>query len=115
MAIALRPFGKHFVASCRMAQEVLTMRCPFQWLKENFDGDAIIDIFNHYVKHSFAAFPESRLPCEAITHFPDMTGGYPFVAPKDAADKVVGFALLRAHHPMPTFALTAETTCFISS
>jgi len=78
------------------------------------DGEQIIDIFNHYVEHSFAAFPESRLPYGAFALFVSMARGYPFVTAKDASGELLGFALLRAHHPMPTFAHTAETTCFIS-
>lgn len=77
------------------------------------DGRQIIDIFNYYVEHSFAAYPERRLPYEAFALFRQMAQGYPFVAVKDDAGGLLGFALLRAYHPMPTFAHTAEITCFI--
>lgn len=77
------------------------------------DGGQIIDIFNHYVEHSFAAFPETTLPPAAFAHFLHMARGYPFVTAKEPSGMVLGFALLRAHHPAPTFAHTAETTCFI--
>ena len=76
------------------------------------DGGQIIDIFNHYVEHSFAAFPDTRLPYAAFARFLAMAQGYPFVTAKDSSGQLLGFALLRAHNPMPSFAHTAEITCF---
>jgi phosphinothricin acetyltransferase len=78
------------------------------------DGRQIIDIFNHYVENSFAAYPESRVPYEFFELFLKMSAGYPFLAAKDGSDNVLGFGLLRPHNPLPAFRRTAEITCFIA-
>ena len=78
------------------------------------DGNAIIDIFNHYVENSFAAYPEDPVPYEFFDLFVNMSAGYPFLAARDGERNVLGFALLRAHCPVPVFSRTAEITCFIA-
>ena len=78
------------------------------------DGNAIIDIFNHYVENSFAAYPEDRVPYEFFDFFLNMSEGYPFLVARDGEGNVLGFALLRPHSPMPVFSRTAEITCFIA-
>ncbi len=78
------------------------------------DGRQIIDIFNHYVENSFAAYPESRVPYEFFGLFMNMAQGYPFLVAKDGEGKVLGFGLLHSHHPVPTFSRTAEITYFIA-
>ena len=77
------------------------------------DRRAIIDIFNHYVENSFAAYPETKLPYEAFDMFLQMSQGYPTAKVKDKNGRVIGFGLLRSHNPMPAFAETAEITYFI--
>ncbi len=77
------------------------------------DGREIIEIFNHYIKHGFAAFPEKQFPVEAFALFTDMVQGLPFIAAKDESNRLLGFALLRPFHKLPTFAHTAEFSCFI--
>ncbi|MCX6677796.1 MAG: GNAT family N-acetyltransferase [Methanothrix sp.] len=78
------------------------------------DGKAIIDIFNHYVQSSFAAYPEDRVPYEFFSLFLNMAEGYPFLVARDGEGNVLGFALLRPHSPMPVFSGAAEITCFIA-
>jgi len=93
------------------------------WIKMAFtiapvskeDGKAIIDIFNHYVENSFAAYPEDPVPYEFFDFFVNMSEGYPFLVARDDEGNVTGFALLRPHSPMPVFSRTAEITCFIAS
>ncbi|MEW5735656.1 MAG: N-acetyltransferase family protein [Thermodesulfobacteriota bacterium] len=77
------------------------------------DGEAVLDIFNHYVENSFAAYPESRLPYQAFEAFLAMCKGYPSGSVTDRSGKVVGFGMLRAFHPAPVFLQTAELTCFL--
>lgn len=77
------------------------------------DGESIMDIFNHYVENSFAAYPERRLPYEGFDMFLQMSKGYPTGSIKDEKGNIVGFGMLRSHHPMPTFLQTAEVTYFI--
>jgi phosphinothricin acetyltransferase len=78
------------------------------------DGKAIIDIFNHYVENSFAAYPESQVPYEFFDLFLDTAKSYPFLVARDDEENVLGFALLRPHESMPAFSRTAEITCFIA-
>lgn len=77
------------------------------------DGKAIIDIFNHYVGTSFAAYPENPVPYEFFGFFLEQTKRYPSVAVRLPDGTVAGFGLLRAHNPMPAFRHTAEITYFI--
>lgn len=77
------------------------------------DREAIIDIFNHYVEHSFAAYPENKLPYQAFDMFLNMSEGYPTGTIRNGNGQVLGFGMLRPHNPMPTFYRTVEITCFI--
>jgi L-amino acid N-acyltransferase YncA len=78
------------------------------------DGRAIIDIFNHYVVNTFAAYPESLVPYEFFGMFLNMAEGYPFLVAKDGSGDVLGFGLLRPHSPMPAFSKTAQITYFLA-
>lgn len=75
-------------------------------------GPEIMEIFNHYIENSFAAYPETPLPAPAFAMFLQMTKGYPAFAIIDGA-RTVGFCFLRAYNPMPAFRATAEITSFI--
>lgn len=75
-------------------------------------GPEIMEIFNHYIANSFAAYPETTLPPQAFAMFLQMTKGYPAFAIIDGT-RVVGFCFLRAYNPMPAFRATAEITSFI--
>ena len=79
------------------------------------DGNAIIDIFNHYVQNSFAAYPEDLVPYPFFSIFLNMAEGYPFLVARDDKGIVLGYALLRAHSPVPVFSRTSEITCFIAA
>jgi L-amino acid N-acyltransferase YncA len=79
----------------------------------NEDREAIMDIFNHYVENSFAAYPENRLPYQAFDMLLQMANGFPTGTIKDQSGKILGFGMLRTHNPMPTFSRTAEVTYFI--
>jgi len=72
-----------------------------------------MDIFNHYVENSFAAYPENKLPYQAFDMFLQMYSGFPTGSIRDQNGKIVGFGMLRTHNPMPTFSQTAEVTYFI--
>lgn len=77
------------------------------------DRDPIIDIFNHYVENSFAAYPDNKLPYQAFDMLLQMSNGYPTGSLRDPDGKIIGFGMLRAHNPMPAFSQTAEVTYFI--
>jgi L-amino acid N-acyltransferase YncA len=73
----------------------------------------VIDLFNHYISHSYAAFPEVPVSDGFFNRFLEMTYGYPAIIAKEALGKVVGFAFLRPYHFAETFRRTAEITYFI--
>jgi phosphinothricin acetyltransferase len=77
------------------------------------DRESFINIFNHYVENTFAAYPESAVPYEFFDVLLQMAHGYPTVAAKDEHGKTMGFGMLRVHNPIPTFSHTAEITYFI--
>ncbi len=90
------------------------MNCEFVPLSE-CDQGPIIDIFNHYIENSFAAYSEEKMPYKFIDHFLQMAQGYPAITvrDRDKGELVVGFGFMRAHHPVKTFRRTAEITYFI--
>jgi phosphinothricin acetyltransferase len=77
------------------------------------DGIAVIDIFNYYIRNTFAAYPEQEVPYEFFGMFLEICKNYPSVVVKDSEKNVAGFGMLRPHNPMPAFRHTAEVTCFI--
>lgn len=77
------------------------------------DREAVMDIFNHYVENSFAAYPEKKLPYEAFDNFLKMCEGYPSAVLKDKAGNTLGFSMLRPHNPMSAFSETSEITLFL--
>src|SRR5512142_900693 len=78
------------------------------------DRQALVDLFNYYVEHGFAAFPEQPLPLAFADRLLELARGYPTIAAKDPAGRLLGFGLLRPHNPLPTFAHTAEITYFLA-
>lgn len=77
------------------------------------DRKAVMDIFNHYIENSFAAYPESSLPYEAYDMFLHISKGYPSGVIRDKKGMAVGFGMLRMHNPLPAFSRTADATYFI--
>jgi phosphinothricin acetyltransferase len=62
-----------------------------------------------------AAFPVESDPIQTICMlFLNMAEGYPFLVARDGEGRVLGFALLRPHNPMPAFSRTADITYFIA-
>ncbi|MDI6853635.1 MAG: GNAT family N-acetyltransferase [Deltaproteobacteria bacterium] len=88
------------------------MEYHFEPLSEAHRGP-VIDLFNHYIAHSHAAFLEAPVDYEFFSRFLEITRGYPTIIVKDELQKVVGFAFLRPHHFAETFRRTAEITYFI--
>lgn len=77
------------------------------------DGEEIIELFNYYIEHSFAAFPEQKVPQEFFSYFFETCRHYPSVVARLPDGTLAGFGLLRAHNPMPAFRHTAEITYFV--
>lgn len=74
---------------------------------------AVIDIFNYFVEHSYAAYMENRVPYDFFNMFMGMSNGYPAMVARNNQGDIVGFALLHAFHPADAFKRTAELTYFI--
>ncbi|OPY18826.1 MAG: Acetyltransferase (GNAT) family protein [Methanomethylovorans sp. PtaU1.Bin073] len=77
------------------------------------DQKAVIDIFNHYIENSFAAYPEQKVPYEFFGMFLEMSKNHSSVTVKDSYGTLLGFGMLRPHNPMPAFSHTVEITYFI--
>jgi L-amino acid N-acyltransferase YncA len=74
---------------------------------------AVIDIYNHFIRHSMAAYPEAPVPYATYDRFLAMTKGFPAFVVKDGSGRVVGFSFLRPYLAISTFKGTAEITYFI--
>lgn len=79
----------------------------------NDDGKQVIDIFNHYIENSFAAFLENKVSYEFFGVLMSTTQGYPRIAIKSGAGELVGFAFLKPYSPNPAFRRTAAISYFI--
>ncbi len=77
------------------------------------DRRDVVDIFNHYVENTFAAYPEEKVPYAFFDPILGVARDYPVVVVRDTDGGVAGFGMLRPHNPMPAFARTAEITCFL--
>ncbi len=74
----------------------------------------VIDIYNHYIDNSFAAYPEQKVPYEFYGMMLEKTMDYPaYAIVNTSIDKVVGFCYLKMYHPFSAFKETAEITYFI--
>jgi phosphinothricin acetyltransferase len=77
------------------------------------DRSAVIDIFNYYVEHLFAAYPEKAVPYEFYETRLKLCQGFPNGVLRRESSEVAGFGMLRPYSPIPTFSRTAEMTYFI--
>lgn len=75
--------------------------------------EPVIDIFNYYIEHSFAAYPEKKMGYDFFDRLLEISRGYPSMVVKTRAGEIVGFAFLRPYLPISTFRQTAEITCFV--
>jgi phosphinothricin acetyltransferase len=74
------------------------------------DRDAVIEVFNHYAKTSYAAYPEMPVNERFFSFLREGTLAF-YVLEKKA--RVVGFGLLRPVLPFPAFMATGMLTYFI--
>jgi L-amino acid N-acyltransferase YncA len=73
----------------------------------------VIDIFNYYVEHGFAAFPETRVNYDFYDRFLDMAKGYPALVVTTETGEVAGFGFLHRYSYASAFKRTAALTYFI--
>ncbi len=76
------------------------------------DRDAITSIFNLYVEHSFAAYPEQPADGTFFDFMKQIIYGDAFYVIENE-DRVVGFGFLKRHHAQPTFDRVAEVGYFL--
>lgn len=88
------------------------LKCTFCPISET-DREEVIDLFNYYIRHSYAAYPEEEVPYAFFDLFRDACRHYPSVVARLPDGTLAGFGLLRAHNPMPAFRHTAEITYFL--
>jgi L-amino acid N-acyltransferase YncA len=74
---------------------------------------AVIDVFNHFVETSFAAYNDKVVGYDFFDVFLNMARGYPAVVAKTETGDVVGFAFLSSFHHAPSFGRTACVSYFI--
>ncbi|MDW5561837.1 MAG: N-acetyltransferase family protein [Methanomassiliicoccus sp.] len=87
------------------------MSVHLESIKEE-DGKQIVDIFNHYIENSYAAYLENKVDGRFIPLLLGASKGYPAYTVHDG-DRVLGFGMLRPFHPFPTFKRTAEVSYFV--
>lgn len=73
----------------------------------------VIDIFNYFIQHSFAAYPEEPVDYSFFDYFRELSRDFPSVVARHVSGGIVGFAFLRPYHMAKTFNRTAEITYFI--
>ena len=88
------------------------MNCTFEKLNPEH-RDAVIEIFNYYVKETTAAFREKAVEKEHFSKILEVTRTYPGYAIRDEANKVIGYCLLKPHLALSTFSEVAELLYFI--
>jgi len=77
------------------------------------DCGGITAIFNHYVEHSFAAYPEQRLDRTFFAFMNKIVYGDAFFVMETAEKAIAGFAFLKKYHAYPAFDRVAEAGYFI--
>jgi L-amino acid N-acyltransferase YncA len=77
------------------------------------DCDSIVRIFNHYVEHSFAAYPEQPLDERLFDFLKTIVYGNAFFVVVSRTDGIIGFGFLKKYHPYPAFNRTAEVGYFL--
>jgi phosphinothricin acetyltransferase len=73
---------------------------------------AVIDIFNHFITESHAAFLGEAVDYPFFDHFVKMAHGYPALVVTAGHGQVVGFGFMRPHHIADSFKRAAEVTYF---
>jgi L-amino acid N-acyltransferase YncA len=73
----------------------------------------VIDIFNHYVQKSYAAYLEQCVPYEFYDLFLKIIVDYPAFVVETREGVLIGFGMVHAYHPFTTFSHTAEASYFI--
>lgn len=87
------------------------LNCTIRHVKEE-DRNAITAIFNHYVEHSFAAYPDQPVDGTFFDFMKKIIYGDAFFV-MESEGKMAGFGFLKRYHAYPAFDRAAETGYFI--
>jgi L-amino acid N-acyltransferase YncA len=77
------------------------------------DAQAVADIFNQFVKNSFAAYPSVPVDASFLSRLKTLAGRLPIYVIESPKGEVVGFVGLRPLHMANSMARSAEATIFI--
>jgi len=77
------------------------------------DTPEITRIFNHYVRKSFAAFPDREVGRPFVRQLLGQAGDYGAYAVEEEGE-VIGFGLIRPLYPFPNLMAAGEVSYFIS-
>jgi phosphinothricin acetyltransferase len=77
------------------------------------DAPQITRIFNHYVRRSFAAFPDREVGGPFILQLLEQAKGYGCYA-IESEGEVIGFGMVRPLYPFPNLMAAGEVSYFIS-
>jgi L-amino acid N-acyltransferase YncA len=76
-------------------------------------GPGLLAVFNHFVEHSFAAYPHRRVGDEFVKRFETYAVDYPVLTVLGEDDRVLGFGAVHAFHPADSFKRTGEVGYFL--
>ncbi len=76
-------------------------------------GRGVLAVFNHFVEHSFAAYPHRQVGDEFVRRFEAYAAEYPVLTVLGDKGQVIGFGLVHAFHPADSFKRTAEIGYFL--
>jgi phosphinothricin acetyltransferase len=76
-------------------------------------GRAVIDILNDFIAKSFAAYREEPVGYDFFDELSEGSRGYPSLVVRHDSRRIVGFALMHAHHAAMALNSQAEITYFI--
>lgn len=80
---------------------------------ERAHGRGVIAVFNHFVEHSFAAYPHRPVGDEFAKRFEAYAVEYPVLIVLSDRGEVLGFGAVHAFHPADSFKRTAEVGYFL--
>ncbi len=76
-------------------------------------GPGLLAVFNHFVEHSFAAYPHRKVGEEFAKRFENYSLDYPVLTVLAEDGRVIGFGAVHAFHPADSFRRTAEIGYFL--
>jgi L-amino acid N-acyltransferase YncA len=76
-------------------------------------GPGLLAVFNHFVEHSFAAYPHRPVGDDFVKRFEAYAAEYPVLTVLGEDGCVLGFGAVHAFHPADSFKRTGEVGYFL--